>query len=512
MMLEKNRNIIKTFLVFIISSIVFIVFENKNYTHDSIDYALAVKEGTYLFHPHHLLYNATGRVLYNVLKIEPLDILHFMSAICMALCVSILFYSLLGREKKWVWILLFIGCNGVLFCGTSQEVYAITMMFTVLAWLPIIRKSNGTMIFFASIVSAVLAMLYHQTAIFPVIIISLYYLFNDKYKFLLFTLCSLGITSVVYCAVAYNNGVTTLTQFFTWLTEYAHLTEASGNAWGEFNKMTIPKALWGIVSTVVYPELLVNYYQFGSTQFDIWTTLQTILSLSAFMSVVFIISLIIYREVKNGLRLRMNSSNTYLILWLLVQTAFTLWWEPNNSEFWVLCISPLILLLSHTTTNSRQGLLIVSVSALLFTNIGGRVMTDANLSNNQTLKVTESLHKDGMRNNDVILAFSTDIKPYMKYFYEKDIHVLSLGRVTHNIHDKEGVLRAYQQSIDSLSRLHNVYVHENELNPNSVVLAYYPQWIREDYRKCYEPFSRRLFKIGSSNKGEEKTSLYKLLQ
>lgn len=511
-MIEKKLNIIKTCIVFIISLSVFTIFENKNYTHDSIDYALAVKEGTYLFHPHHILYNATGRVLYNIFDTEPLVILHFISAICMALCAAILFYSSLGSKKSWVWILLFTGCNGVLFCGTSQEVYAVTMMFTAMAWLPIIRKSEGKMMFTTSIVSAALAMLYHQTAIFPVIIISLYYFIYDKYRFLFFSLCSFGITSIVYCTVAYDNGVTTLPQFLTWLTEYAHLTEASGNAWGEFNSMTIPKALWGIVSTVVYPELLVNYYQLGSAQVNPWQALQTILSLSAFLCIVYIVSSIIYREVKKVPRMGENSFNTYLILWFLIQMVFTLWWEPNNSEFWVLCILPLILFLSHTKTNESSGLLIVSVLIVFVANIAGRVKSDANPNNNQTLKVIESLHKDGMRNNDVILAFSTDIKPYMKYFYKKDIHVFSLGRVRNNIYDKENVVKRYQQSIDSLSRLNNVYVHENELNPNSVVLAYYPQWIKEDYRKCYEPFSRRLFKIGNSNKGEEKTSLYKLLQ
>lgn len=505
-----KENIIRSSCVFLIVLLVYLLLPNNNYTHDCLDYAIAVRDGKNLFHPHHLLYNATGRILYLSCSVDALRLLQTISALSMACCVALLHYILLLRKCNSVWAYFFASCNAVIFCGTSSEMYSITMLFSLISWLPFLVNKEKSNYIVCSAFSAALAMLFHQTAIFSVIILGLgYYKRNKKSAYIFFTI-SLLTTAAIYIYVASINGITTFQQFIRWLTEYSHLHEASGGAWGKFSLYTIPQSLWGLFSTISYPEIVVSYFVSGEVNVSPWDMALSCISVLLCITFTLLIlrELILKRGILKGKMLRGES--IFVLLWLLLQSLFTIWWEPNNNEFWVLCLLPLLLFISEEPIFTNKKLLLYMITLLSFTNLIGRAYKDSREENNVILSITKELDKATIKDEDIVLTFSTEIKPYTEYFYHKKVNVFSLGRLSNSGDTKKFVLKDYKAKLDSLNREHTIFILNNELYPDNIVLTYYPQWSAQDYKECYAPYSDRMEIIGYYNRFGKKSILYKL--
>ncbi len=135
MIINKNTKYLLPILFFII----YVFFPTHNSSRDAYAYAAAIFHGQELFHPHHLLYNAFGYVLYHLLgsQIEPLVLMKaanaFFGALSLWLLSRILF-KITQNDKLSIVYTLFAGSSfGVWRFATENENYIIPIFLSMLA-------------------------------------------------------------------------------------------------------------------------------------------------------------------------------------------------------------------------------------------------------------------------------------------------------------------------------------------------------------------------------------------
>lgn len=505
-----KKNEVRSLFVFLAAFLIYFLLPNQNFTHDCLDYAIAVRDGKYLFHPHHFLYNAFGRLCFLLFSVDALKLLQTISALSMALCIGLIHHTFLSRKNNTLWVYFFACCNAVIFCGTSPEMYSITMLFTFGSWIPyLLKKVTNTSVLYAAL-SAALSMLFHQTAIFSVMILGLAYYKRNKVHSLLFMAVSFFITVGMYIYAASINGCTDLHSFIKWLTEYTHLPEASGGAWGKFSLYTIPQAMWGIVSTISYPEFLIGYFVNGNVNPSPWDAIISSLSILLCIVFLFVAFRLIYPN-KISLRDRIaNSESIFVILWFLLQVLFTVWWEPSNNEFWVLCLLPFVIFISGKPLRKNKKIIFSFILVLSFVNFTGRANKDSQQKNNTVFTIIKQLDESKIKDEDIVLTFYTELKPYMEYFYHKKINVISLGRMQNSGVEKQSIINKYKKTLDSLNTYHSVFILENEINPDNITLTYYTQWTASDYTECYTSYNDRMEIVGYYQRFGRTSKIYKL--
>ena len=95
-------------------------------------------------------------------------------------------------------------------------------------------------------------------------------------------------------------------------------------------------------------------------------------------------------------------------------------------EFWVMAMVPFILMVSAVPFKQWSKSLMICCCILGVSNMYYRVILSNSIENNAYCSVMNTIQKYGIRHGDVILAFSTEYRTYFRYFYRKNIDVLSL--------------------------------------------------------------------------------------
>ncbi|WP_321519878.1 hypothetical protein [uncultured Bacteroides sp.] len=155
-----------SFLTILFLGALYIAFPSINNSLDSLSYAEEMRSGSYLFRPHHLLYNAFGYLLAHLLNIK--STLSFMCVVNSIFAIACLFLmrSMLSKfmdDCKCAVILMFLGsCFGFIRFATDNEAYIIPLFFSLWASRTILK---GKMIFLPSLLAAT-ACLFHQIHFF----------------------------------------------------------------------------------------------------------------------------------------------------------------------------------------------------------------------------------------------------------------------------------------------------------------------------------------------------------
>ena len=276
----------------------FIVFQNKDYSYDSIEYATNVRNGTNIFHPHHLLYNACGYLLYNIFggKIDPLRLLSganaFLIAIVFVIIVKIL-YSKTDNFLRSIWIAnLFAVSSGALYIASSVEVYASAIFFQSLALLILIQKKNSASdtwfyIFLTALVSS-LGALFHQTAVF-FIPVAAWFIWRENKKnvpALAYLLMCAILILVPYYFCASHYGYSGIGKTIDWALYYMRLPEYGGGALGKLGLDSFVRAIGGISQTIFSFSIDLTYYQKASLLFPVGVVFALFFSVSSIYAII----------------------------------------------------------------------------------------------------------------------------------------------------------------------------------------------------------------------------------
>ena len=155
-----------SFLSILFLGVIYIALPSINNSLDSLAYAEEMRAGSYLFRPHHLLYNAFGYVIANLLNVK--DTLSLMCLVNSIFAIACLFLmrSMLSTfmdDRKCAVLLIFLGsCFGFIRFATDNEAYIIPLFFSLWASRTILKEKN---IFSTSLLAAT-ACLFHQIHFF----------------------------------------------------------------------------------------------------------------------------------------------------------------------------------------------------------------------------------------------------------------------------------------------------------------------------------------------------------
>jgi hypothetical protein len=155
---------------------------NQNQGFDSYSYAIDIRAGVDLFHPHHLLYSYFSYLLYRIFSFAGLDCLRFLSivnSLLAAAAVSLIFLILKSRQTlpKAIFGSLTISLiYSFWYYATSLEVNlpALFLMVLSLYWLLVKPETLSKYFYVFGFLGA--AVLFHQIAVLAFIPITIYVL------------------------------------------------------------------------------------------------------------------------------------------------------------------------------------------------------------------------------------------------------------------------------------------------------------------------------------------------
>jgi len=306
-------------------------------TGDSLGYAISIKTGEGLFHPHHLLYNPLVRPFYLILSAISTSCdailaaqLHnilwaILAVVATYIVINHLYQSRRGGILAGLCLLLTRGFWGY---TTQVEVYVpATACLIILASHIITQKSllmkKTDQIYMAIIFC--MAVFFHQTNVLFCIPLA-FYLYAEHGKpglkiWLNMMIFSFIIVASVYVlAFVISTGTWRLKWFIRFLFSY---TKFRNPEWGQFSHFG--------------PEGIRQLLGSQASTITVWPgTLAVTLAGSVIM---------IWHAVQIWKKNRYYKIRLFLIIWLAVYYLFFLWWLPSDNEFFIVTLVPIILLL-----------------------------------------------------------------------------------------------------------------------------------------------------------------------
>ena len=155
-----------SFLIILLLGVLYITLPSVNNSLDSLAYAEEIRSGSYLFRPHHLLYNAFGYALAHSLNIKnTLSLMCFVNSIFAIACLFMMrsMLAVFTDDRKCAIILILLGsCFGFVRFATDNEAYIIPLFFSLWASKTILIQKQA----FPTSLLASAACLFHQVHFF----------------------------------------------------------------------------------------------------------------------------------------------------------------------------------------------------------------------------------------------------------------------------------------------------------------------------------------------------------
>lgn len=519
-------------LVAVVAAAYFLSFPNHRYGYDAIEYAYGAKLGHSLFHPHHLLYNAAGRLLLLAITpfvaVDAIGLLAAVNGVITALSIGLLcllLHQVVRSLPLSVGLgLLFAVCRGITNMATSVEVYPATTLFELGALGLFVLRPRALLpaVIGMGLLSA-LASLFHQTGIFFVFAMAYGLWVRDRSlrNVSVFLLMALGACGGVYLWVGMVVENRPLLSLWKWITLYAHSNEYQLGLWGHGLRWeSIPAAIQGGFQVITHPYYLENIdLQFRPSVSDILFSLAVIGSLLLALR----LSMIALRSQRQKRSLSTENgqgSDSSLVdlrlrelvwVWLLIHGAFTCWWEPGNFEFWLMLLPPSILLLGdlwrHLDRRAHSVWLQFGAVIVLLAvgNFGLCTIPNYRGIDNANAEIYRIIARHGVDAEDVFIGDSPTLHLYFLYYQDKDVPLHSLRYLGYgDLAQKAVVLTGYLNQIAEIRRSHRVFLLEQELSDP------YELWNEGEVRAAYEPLLSHSTVIGTYQRGLRRSRIFQL--
>lgn len=281
---------------------------------DGLDYAQAVKTGTGLFHPHHLLYSPAAWLIHRVTPLDPIascQLLQILTTLVLAAAAwRFAARRLESAPRTLAAVALLLAARGVLLYATWLEVYLPALALALLAADEAMRKDRRVMPLALLLAGAVL---FHQMTVLmvPALLIAHW---RDRRIWTAVGLAG-AVTAAVYVAAAQGDPL-------GFVFRYA---QAGVPGWGEASNLG-----------------LRGWIDAGSNLIDavapLPAPLETPGAFAAWLAVA-ALAVLALRAARRG-----AIEPPFAVLWLLVHLLFVLWWLPSELDLYVLALAPLWML------------------------------------------------------------------------------------------------------------------------------------------------------------------------
>lgn len=500
--------------VWIIFSTIYLLTLAGNHAEaeDSLWYLRNIRDGeaSNLFHPHHLVYEWCGWAVYHAAlglgySGGPEVPVQVFNALTGALGIAVL-WALLRRVAGRV--AATSGCGllgfsyGYWWYSVEAEVYILSASLLICSLTVAYHAAmDPSWKLFALLGGAQgFAVLAHQTNVLFAIVAAGALFIASR---------SLPLGDVKRCALAYAGAgiaivvppyvsaiavlrLRTPGDVYYWLTRYAQ--EGVGGSWELLN---IPKAVFGFGRALVgghflfalepsrkllletFPSQSLREEQFLVRNFPDWLIL-LLLALSAVVIVALLVPVLGWlRQPK----LDSPQARVLAILcmtWFVPYALFFLWWEPQNIEFWIAPLVPLVILFAllssaHEYRSGRRFLptsVMILLSALISVNFVGSVWPQHSPKNDYW-RVRASWYEGHTSSSDLVLYGDYPQGRYLKYYSQAQL--IEVPEIFADRKDKSEAVAELQRRIDSAD-VQRVLVSSE---------VFYPA--TDKYSRCTEP-------------------------
>ena len=445
---------LKGFLLVYITVFLFYLFslqQNFSSSHDAITYLVHITEGKELFHPHHLVFNASAWVWLKAFShllpgIEDYYIIEAFNALWGSgiILVSYLFFNRrFKKDSRYSAIAstVIAFSYGVWCYSTNVEVYAPSIFFSLLILYILSGENLRKNSVYRISVLHIIAILFHQVNVllYPVILLVLFSrldrkdFFRQGLQYTLITgLLTLGMYIIAGVLFAGKENSSTL---WTWMTYYA--TEQ--DYWHPPGISSLLYAMTGfghafigghfifrmpvtgrMISEGLSSHGLTDEAFLVASMSPGFAWLLLILSLTLVMIMVYLLLSLLTRSVS----LFRDQRLLYLPLLstFIIYSLFFLFWNPENLEFWILqSVIVWLVLLGSRASSSRKGLPLLPavIAALLFViNYGGSMKWLQEKEFDWFYKRVEGPAKISVPGDGIVLEDPWIIDGYTSYFME----------------------------------------------------------------------------------------------
>lgn len=458
---------------------------NSDQRIDSYIYTLNVRDGVELFHPHHLVYNFFGYVLYKLFKftdLGSLELLSIANSFLGAFTLTLIFMIIRSRISTTIAIMgtLTIGfLYSFWYYSTSVEVNMPGLLFLCLALYFLLVKPQTKKNSIAVFIFLSVGILFYQVLVLAVIPILVYEInrFRSFSKVSTYALPILIVTMLIYLVVAIiETPEKNLNGIYKWLTLYSHF-----GWWGKLQASNFIKGLWGLTKTVFGGDNLRNIFYDGmlSSSKLIYVILIIITSLG-----------LIWLTITAFWQFWQKRD---CLQWLLLSLAlifgvFAIWWAPSIDDFWFYPVV-LILIFAFRETGKKyygEKMAFAVLILILIMNTFYEFVPGTQKKNSIVLQGATALNRLNLTPDDLVLTNFNQIRLALDYHYGKKIPTACLVFLESG--DKDVVISNYHERIkENLSR-GKVMIFGDEISPEPHRRYLFERFSPDDYSNIYGPF------------------------
>ena len=506
----NNRHKLSTeWAIFAGFLLLYLVFPNNNQGYDSYSYAISVKHGTDLFHPHHLLYNLFGYVIYRIFAFTDLGSMKILSLAnsILAAFTLVFIYKIIRHKAGEFMAALGSILIGSLFtfwyCATSVEVNMIAMFFLILALYFLIVKENSPSSPWLVYLFLCIGMLFHQHIAIAGIPIFIYYVYKFRSLGKALRPAHPGILggALIYLVVAIQHASQkNIKGIYEWMTEYTRV-----GAWGKFQLSAFRDSVWGVLKLFFGGEQIRQMFYGGGHDYS--TIIYIIFILIIFAGIGYLSIRAVYNFFKHR-----DPITIVLAALAIVYALFTFWWAPTIDDFWLYPAVMFLIFMFITIIQKRYiRILIVSLTTLLLCiNIACEFVPFSNKANSYIDQGVVAFERLQLTGDDLVITNYSQVR--LAYEYYTDIFVPTACIMYLPLGDKDSVLAEYHARIDSVAQVGQVFTFEDELHPEPDRAYLFERFGVADYDSVYARYFDRLVPIDSIMVHGRNVHIYKLTQ
>lgn len=493
-MMDNYKNAIP-WLIFAVFLLFYIFVPNYNLIYDSYSYSISIKKGVDFFHPHHLLYNFFGYLLFKLFSFTGWGSMKTLSLANSLLGASalVIIYKLInisaGRFNAIFGTILIGVVYSFRYFATSVEVNMMTFLCIMLALYFLLissnrKYSNWLVYWFLSI-----AVLFHQIAVLAIPPVIIYDVYRHKSlkRTVVNALPGLAAGFIVYLTVAITQAQEkTIGGIYRWLTFYRHL-----DTWGKIGPESITNAAWGKLKTLVGGEIIREAFYTG--HWPLATMAYLIIIGLIFTGLVWLFALACL-----NLRRNRDGSQWLLLAMAVLFGVFTFWWAPANDDFWFYPVTFFIIFVVRGAVSYLSRWLIILTTVLLASvNIVNEFIPSANNNNSIFYNGAQVFERLKLESNDLVITNYSQIR--LAYEYYTGIHVPTACMMFLPSGPKAEVIQEYHQRISAALEKGRVFVFSDEIRPEPYRNYLFTRFSPADYKLAYAPYMNHLVLVDSLN-------------
>lgn len=447
--------------------ILFLYTRAKYYTFDSVSYAYSIwkfdqtGDRMALFHPHHLLFNLTGWLLWRLCRMlgyvgGPLEVLKSMNAILGGIGIGLLNLTLrnvLTRSRALA-LLSAVGVGlsfGYWICATDGRVNMMSVVMLIAAFyaLVVTMQSPTKRRAFATGIVAALAVLYHESAglFLPVAWLGIWLAdypqgvraeqSRTRWRLLaVFTATWLALTVIPYLTVGISYlHLTSVDDYKNWAARYAIL-----GWWWDFrilhNLRLDAYAIRKCLFTEPTGKQGTFYIAHGATSLGFWSYVSVLGGwlLASYLSLIALPLLV---------KTHYRRTIAVMFAWLFVNTAFFTVWQPSYFVFRVPTIMGGAILMaivwSHYRAQRAGRFWLVAIGVWIglygISNYVLSIGPHADPKGNPYTAFAEDVRRHTAAPDLIVLpgtGFGEPDEVYIPYFSQRDVFSIHTEMAHHN--------------------------------------------------------------------------------